>query len=250
MKVLITSDIHLEFGARKIDFSGCDLVILAGDIHIGKKGIQWLMSEVNEIPVIYVLGNHEYYKNSYPKLLNGIRKIAQGSNIYVLERDTLNMCGVCFHGTTLWTDFELFGDPRIAGFECQQRMNDYKYIRRDPSYSRMRSIDIYHIHKESLDWLSKSLKESKTSINVVVTHHAPSLKSINEKYRNEIVSAAYCSNLDNFILERKPDLWIHGHIHETLDYYIGQTRIICNPLGYPGENVNGYTDKLMLEIGN
>ncbi len=250
MKILIISDIHLEFGVREIDFSGCDLVVMAGDIHVGEKGVQWLIEKISEIPVIYVLGNHEYYKNTYPKLLDNIRNIAHGSNIYILENKTVSINGICFHGTTLWTDFELFGNPRIAGYECQQRMNDYKYIRRDPSYSRMRSIDTYHIHKESLGWLSKSLKNSKAATNIVVTHHAPSIKSVNEKYRNETISAAFVSNLDNFILEMNPDLWIHGHIHEAFDYFIGQTRVICNPMGYPGENVNGYTDKLILEIGS
>jgi Icc-related predicted phosphoesterase len=248
MKVLIISDIHLEFEARELDFSGCDLIVMAGDIHVGEKGVRWLIEKTNEIPVIYVLGNHEYYKNTYPKLLDNIRKIAQGTNIFVLENDTVNMSGVCFHGATLWTDFELFGNPRIAGYECQQRMNDYKYIRRYPSYSRMRSIDTYHIHKESLNWLSKSLKNSKATTNVVVTHHAPSIQSVNEKYRNETISTAFVSDLDNFIQEMKPQWWIHGHIHEAFDYSIGQTRVICNPMGYPGEDGNGYTDKLILEI--
>jgi len=114
-------------------------------------------------------------------------------------------------------------------------MNDYKMIRRDPSYSRLCSIDMHVMHNESLRWLEKSLSESTSKTNVVVTHHAPSIKSIPEKHRNDLVSAGYASNLESFIYKTKPDLRIHGHVNEAFDYCIGQTRVICNPKGYPGE---------------
>jgi Icc-related predicted phosphoesterase len=249
MRVQIISDIHLEFGPREFDFSKPDLLILAGDIGIGLRGFAWISERVKHIPVIYVLGNHEYYKSSYPKLLHKLKNSAQGTNIHVLENDSICIRGITFHGCTLWTNFELFGDPRVAGFECQQKMNDYKMIRRDPSYSRLRSIDTHIIHNESLKWLEKSLSESSSITNVVITHHAPSTKSVKEKYQNDLVSAAYASNLESFILRTKPDLWIHGHIHEGFDYFIGETRVVCNPKGYPGEISDGFKDDLILEIG-
>lgn len=127
-------------------------------------------------------------------------------------------------------------------------MNDYQFIRRDPSYSRLRSIDTHVMHNESIKWLEKNLSESKSKVNIVVTHHAPSIQSIPEKYRNDLVSAAYTSNLEDFILRIQPNLWIHGHIHEAFDYYIGPTRVICNPKGYPGENADGFKDNLIVEI--
>jgi Icc-related predicted phosphoesterase len=128
-------------------------------------------------------------------------------------------------------------------------MNDYKLIRRDPSYSKMRSIDTHIMHKESLKWLEKSLNESTTKTNVVITHHAPSIKSIPEKYQNELISAGFASNLEAFILKTKPNLWIHGHVHDAFDYYLGETRVICNPKGYPGEGVEGFRDGLVVEVG-
>lgn len=127
-------------------------------------------------------------------------------------------------------------------------MNDYQLIRKDPSYSRLRSIDIHVIHNESIKWLEKSLGKRNSKTNVVITHHVPRINSINEKYRNDLISAGYASNLECFIQRTKPDLWIHGHVNEAFDYCIGQTRIICNPKGYPGEVVNGFRDNLMVEI--
>lgn len=105
-------------------------------------------------------------------------------------------------------------------------MNDYKLIRRDPSYSKLRSVDTYKIHKISINWLERSLESSSTKQNMVITHHAPSIKSIPLKFRDDIVSAAYASNLESIILQYRPDYWIHGHIHEPSDYTIGNTNII------------------------
>jgi hypothetical protein len=36
-------------------------VILADDIHIGQKGIDWAKANFQDKPLIYVFGNHEYY---------------------------------------------------------------------------------------------------------------------------------------------------------------------------------------------
>ena len=92
------------------------------------------------------------------------------------------------------------------------------------------------------------MSESTSKTNVLVTHHAPSIQFIPEKFRNELVSAGYASNLESFIHKTKPDLWIHGHVHEAFDYCIGQTRIINNPKGYPGEIVNGFREDLIIKI--
>jgi Icc-related predicted phosphoesterase len=248
MRAQILSDLHIEFGKFDFDFSNIDLLVLAGDVHTGDKGFSWIADKVKTIPVLYVLGNHEYYRNSYPKLLFKLRDKSKGTNIHVLEKETIIIDGVSFHGLTLWTDFELFGNPEIAGYECQKRMNDYQMIRIDPSYSRLRSIDTHIMHYESLRWLEKSLENSKTKTNMVISHHAPSMKSISDEFRADILSSAFASNLEDFILKYQPDVWIHGHVHHSFDYWIGKTRVICNPKGYPDEAYNGYNPKLTIEI--
>jgi Icc-related predicted phosphoesterase len=248
MRVQIASDLHLEFGGSELDFSNVDLVVLAGDINIGEKGFLWIKEKIKHIPVLYVLGNHEYYRNSYPKLLNKLLESSLGSNIHVLEKSSVDIDGIRFHGTTLWTSFELFGDPKISGPICQQKMNDYKLIRLDPSYSKLRSIDTHLFHYRSLKWLKESLLTSQAKKNIIVTHHAPSARSIPEKYKNDIISAAYASDLENFIIETKPDIWIHGHVHEPFDYFIHKTRIICNPHGYIQDPYNGFNSKLVIEV--
>jgi Icc-related predicted phosphoesterase len=248
MKIQIISDLHQEFGFMDISFEGADLVILAGDINLGTKGIEWIKSTITDFPVIYVLGNHEYYKGSYPKTLNVIRNSASDTNVHVLENKAVTIEDVTFHGATLWTDFALMGDSRLNGSICQGKMNDYKMIRRDPSYSKLRSIDTYVIHQQSLKWLQSSLESSTTEKNIVVTHHAPSSRSIPEEYKDDIVSSAYASNLEPVILQYQPQFWIHGHIHVPIKYEIGDTKVICNPHGYMNEPYNGFDKKLMIEI--
>lgn len=248
MKVQILSDLHLEFGSTSLSFENADLIILAGDTHLGIKGIEWCKKYIPNKKVIYLLGNHEYYKGSYPKTLFKIREAALNSHITVLENDFVDIEGIRFHGSTLWTDFSIFGDPMKYGAICQSQMNDYKYIKRDPSYSKMRTVDIYRIHNKSFAWLEQSLKDSVGLKNIVITHHAPSIKSVPKEFISNPVTAAYASNLEDFILEHQPMYWIHGHIHTPCQYKIGNTEVICNPHGYTDEKGNGFIKELIIQV--
>ncbi|MCE3076288.1 metallophosphoesterase [Chryseobacterium gwangjuense] len=248
MKIQIISDLHQEFGYTDLSFDNADVVVLAGDVNLGTKGIEWIKTNIPDKPVIYVLGNHEYYKGSYPKTLHKIKDAGQDSNVFVLENSFVDIEGIRFHGTTLWTDFSIFGNPIEYGMICQSVMNDYKKIKRDPSYSKMRTVDVFKIHQLSKLWLQESLEESKEMKNIVVTHHAPSIHSVPEQYKNDPVTSAYASNLEDLIQEYQPLYWIHGHIHTPSDYEIGNTKIICNPHGYIDEKYNGYEKELIIEI--
>ncbi|SHL29057.1 metallophosphoesterase family protein [Chryseobacterium contaminans] len=131
---------------------------------------------------------------------------------------------------------------------CQPKMNDYKKITRDPSYSKLRTIDTFKIHQLSKVWLQASLEVSKGLKNIVVTHHAPSIQSVPEHYKEDPLTSAYASNLEDMITEHQPLYWIHGHIHSPSRYKIGKTEIICNPHGYIDEKYNGYEKELIIEI--
>src|SRR5687768_157887 len=119
MRVQVISDLHQEFGFMDLSFHETDLIIFAGDINLGVTGIEWIKSTITNIPVIYVMGNHEYYRGSYPKTLNKVIELAVGTNVHVLENKAVTIDGITFHGATLWTNFELLGDPKINGSTCQ-----------------------------------------------------------------------------------------------------------------------------------
>ncbi|MBT1690515.1 metallophosphoesterase [Dawidia soli] len=248
MKIQVASDLHQEFGKAEISLQNVDVVILAGDVNLGTKGIEWIKEAIPHVPVIYVLGNHEYYKGTYPKTFRKIMEAAADTNVHVLENAAVVIDDVTFHGATLWTDFELLGNGRANGMICQGRMNDYKMIRREPSYSKLRSVDTYVIHKASLRWLQASLEASATKRNVVVTHHAPSIQSVSTESREDVLSSAYASNLEPFILRHQPDYWIHGHIHTPTRYQVGATTVLSNPHGYIGDPYKGFDPGLIIEI--
>ncbi|WP_443943940.1 metallophosphoesterase [Pedobacter sp. AW1-32] len=248
MRIQIISDLHQEFGITNLNFENADLIILAGDVNLGTTGIKWIKDYIADKPVIYVLGNHEYYKGTYPKTLHKIISASRNSNVIVLENSRFNFGGVRFHGATMWTDFSLFGNPIQYGMICQDKMNDYRKIRRDPSYSKLRTIDTYKIHQISKLWLQESLAESTGYHNIVITHHAPSIKSVPDVYKTDPVTSAYASNLEEIIYKYKPQYWIHGHIHTPCRYNLGETEIICNPHGYINEKYNGYNKNLIIEI--
>ncbi len=107
MKIQIISDLHQEFGKTELYFDNADVIVLAGDVNLGTKGIEWIKEVISDKPVIYVLGNHEYYKGSYPKTLNKIKSTTEDSNVFVLENSYVDIGDVRFHGATLWTDFSI-----------------------------------------------------------------------------------------------------------------------------------------------
>lgn len=248
MKLHILSDLHIEFESFNPTFIDTDIIILAGDIHVGKKGVEWALTNFPDKPVIYILGNHEYYGKAFPKHINDLKQLAHGTNIHLLENDSFVLDGVKFIGCTFWTDFKLFGDPRIAGYQATQTMNDYRKIRVSPQYRKLRSLDTTFIHSKSLRWLEEELKNSKDSKVVVITHHAPSKRSLPGSDQDDILSAAYASHLDRFVEDSCAVLWIHGHIHTQQDYLIGSTRVICNPRGYPDKRNNRFVPNLVIEL--
>ena len=248
MRIQILSDLHSEFEEFNPPNTNADVIVLAGDINIGSKGLEWTMDRFPATQVIYVLGNHEYYRNAIPKLTQKLKSLAKGSNVHILENDHIVIDRVSFLGCTLWTDFELFGDPRIAGYEAANVMMDYKKIRVNPEYRKLRSRDTASFHYKSRKWLRQTLEENDLEQRIIITHHAPSGRSMPEKYREDLISAAYVSDLEDLVRSSQASLWIHGHLHNSSDYMIANTRVLCNPKGYPDELNEEFVADLVVEI--
>lgn len=248
MKIQLLSDLHIEFADWAYQAADADVVVLAGDIHVGDRGVKWALEQITDKPVIYVLGNHEYYRKTYPKLVNNLKEITKDTHVHVLENDVITIAGINFFGATLWTDFELFGDPRIAGHHCMQLMSDFKKIRRMPSYSKIRSIDLAVIHKKSKNWLQEQFETFAGQKNVVISHHGPTKLSLPQQRREELTSAAYVSDLTDFINQHKPLAWLHGHVHHASDYMVGDCRVVVNPKGYPNKPCPGFDPTLCIDV--
>jgi predicted phosphodiesterase len=239
MKLHVLSDLHLEFADFDIPPTGADAVILAGDIHVGDQGVRWALKALPDTPVIYVPGNHEYYDHNLPELSGQLKRETEGTRVHVLDNDSAVIGGVRFLGCTLWSDFHLYGNAALAGFRAQQSLADYRAIWFNPESRPLHPADTAALHDESRAWLAEQLAGTERP-TVVVTHHAPATPSIAERFRDEPLNPAFVSNLDAMVADSGAALWVHGHTHDAFDYRLGDTRVVCNPRGYPKENVAGF----------
>lgn len=239
MKVRIFSDLHLEHSDRHPPFvppqADADVVILAGDIHNGTAAIDWAEQTFPGKTVLYVPGNHEYYDGDYFEVAAALHARSAGSNVRVLDNDGLVVDGVRFLGSTLWTDFELFGEQTLvqAIEESLRYVVDFRAIRygTDGLFTPEHSLVQ---HRKAKAWLEEKLAEPFSGKTVVITHHAPHPGSVHPKWGASLTSAAFVSDLTP--LMGPAALWIHGHTHDGFDFRVNGTRIVANPMGYRTSN--------------
>jgi hypothetical protein len=248
MRLRVLSDLHLEFGMADVPAADADVVVLAGDIHLGREGRRWARRHFPETPVVYVLGNHEYYRHSLPGLTELLQRECDGSHIHLLENARVDIEGFTFLGCTLWTDFQLGADPEGAMRRAESEMNDYSMIRLGATRLPLRASDTLGLHTASVSWLRSQLAACNPARTIVVTHHSPSPHSEAPYHTTSPLKAAFASNLDPLIGESRVRLWVHGHTHFNVDYNLGSTRVLTNQRGYPDQPCGGFDPRLVIEI--
>jgi predicted phosphodiesterase len=248
MKIRVLSDLHLEFqdwNPPKVD---ADVVVLAGDIHVGVKGVEWARRRFPSTPIVYVAGNHEFYGEHLQDMTQELLLEGQRLGVHVLDGESIVMGGVRFLGATLWTDFALEGaDPSSIdrAMACAQYgMYDYHVIRCGDD-RKFRPTDARAIHLEQVRWLQSQLADDFVGATVVVTHHLPHRQSIHPKYKTSDLNAGFASDLSN-LMGPTVSLWIHGHTHESFNYVVNNTRIVCNPRGYAPMELNEAFDPVLV----
>lgn len=252
MKIHVLSDLHLEFSNYQPsdEADQADVIVLAGDIWTKDHGIYWARATWPNHEIVYVAGNHEFYNADRRNVLARLREASQETGVHFLENDEVVLDGVRFLGCTLWTDFELYGieQKRMAMSAVGIALNDFRLI--SDSGTPFTTQDSLNLHEASRQWLRGRLNQPHDGKTVVVTHHAPSWNSVVPRFADDIVSTGFASRLED--LMGVANLWIHGHMHDSLDYEIKGTRVICNPRGYssnnrPVENAN-FNPRLMLDL--
>lgn len=246
MKILLYSDLHLEsrhFAPPHQAVQDANVIVLAGDIHEGTTGIKLVRRMFPGKQIVYVAGNHEFYGQRWEKNIDALRTAAQGLDIHFLENEAVVIDGTRFLGCTLWADLDLFGPEKTEAVEREiiQYMTDFSEIRvADPSTKLGRRFispnDVRARHAASRAWLAAELHKGNPDQTVVVTHHAPSERSVSEEHMADLCSAMYATRMP-LDLVTGAGLWIHGHMHESRDYLVEHagrsTRVVCNPRGYP-----------------
>jgi predicted phosphodiesterase len=249
MRLQILSDLHLEFGDWAPPDVQPDLVILAGDIHSKQHGVVWAKKHF-KCPVVYVLGNHEFYGNNLERAPRKLKEKAADSNVHILKNEAFILGDVRILGTTLWTDYRLTGNQPLAEWDASQKMSDFKHIRTS-TYRKIRPTDILKEHLNAKSFLEEALDMPFNGRTVVVTHHAPTALSIHPRFKEDgtHLSSAYASHLERLMGGDRAALWVHGHTHDNFDYDVYGTRVVCNPRGYAPKHFNpGFNPEFTVEV--
>jgi len=268
--VTIVSDLHLEFGGITItNPQKADVLILSGDIMIADKISATEVKTADRYihtqrykeffdrvslefkHVVYVAGNHEFYGGKWNKSLDDIREfLVNYPNVYFLEGEMIELDDVVYMGGTLWTDMNK-GDP-LTLHSTRDLMTDFSIIRNDVlGYRKLSPADTVIRHRKTLQYFKFIAQEHKDKKIVMVGHHAPHQKSISPRYADQfLMNGAYASDLSEFILDHPQiKLVTHGHMHNSTDYMIGDTRVICNPRGYTPDDLNNeFNEYLTVEV--
>ena len=259
MRLWAFSDLHQEHvsntwdPAAHVPAGGFDAVVIAGDVHVPLvRSLEWIGERFHGVPVVYVPGNHDFWwdrgEDRYTlsdQIARG-RAVADRLGIRLLMDDAVTIGGFHFIGCTLWTDFRHGAFSLLHGLRSaggRDGMNDYRRIRTGPSSRhRIEPEDVLRLHRASRPYLAAiPLPPERT---VVVTHHAPSPRSLGPPGH---LDWCYASNLEGLIADRRPALWVHGHVHRHSDYVFHETRVVCNARGH-GEKDTGFVPDLVIEV--
>jgi hypothetical protein len=193
--------------------------------------------------VIYIVGNHEHYNGDFQQTIPHLKRSFEYlDNLHILDKEIVTIDDVTFIGGTLWTDMNK-EDPSTM-ISISGMMNDFIKVSNGkldnnsnkPYYriNRLKPDDVVVDHKSMLEYIRIIIEGKYDQKFVVVGHHAPSKLSTKPRYQDDyLMNGAYSSDLSEFILDHPQiKMWTHGHTHDTFDYLVGSTRVVCNPRGY------------------
>lgn len=223
--------------------------------------IQHCCNEFND--VIMICGNHESYNGNISESYQILKsRYKKHGNLHILDNEKVIINGVTFLGGTMWSDCNQ-GDKDTL-MALRYGMNDFKIITNsnnkeiinDPIYGERMIAGVFTPENawgkflKFVSFLEANTFDKDEKI-VVVSHHAPSFKSVHPKYRGDFhLNGGYCSDLEDFIRDREQiKVWICGHVHHKHEYYIKNTKVVCNPRGYiNNESIANYFTIQTVEI--
>jgi Icc-related predicted phosphoesterase len=122
-------------------------------------------------------------------------------------------------------------------------MHDFQRVHLDEQrQSLFTPLDAANLFQRSAAWLESRLRAHWPGPTVVITHHAPSERSVDPRFEGSPLNACFASHLDRLLHQDLACTWIHGHVHHSLDYRADGTRVVCNPRGYARDGCNENPD--------
>ena len=253
MKIQYASDLHLEFEdntqyfiSNPLKVTG-DILILAGDIHVfGEPNFMnnpfWDWASKNYKQVIIAYGNHEFHRTCDLSTMKNGHKYKIRDNVYYYYNCVITIEDVDIIVSTLWS--YIYEENK---FICQSGVNDFYVIKYN---GNLLTPEIFNNeHKKCLDFIKKSMNESKAKTKIIVTHYVPSDLLNAEEFKDSTINNAFTVDLTDYIKKCGAKYWIFGHSHRNINKKIGETNCICNQFGYllSGEN-ECFIDDIFIEI--
>jgi len=257
MRCIYLSDLHLESQPFRGTLPGGDVLIVAGDLCHARcldparrdrysveqrdRARRFVDLATSRFPhVLMVAGNHEHYDGILEETVPCLRAGLPG--VTVLDDEAVEVDGVRFIGTTLWSDFE--GGSQDGLDRVRRRMGEFFFVKRRTAtaegtvaLARFQPEHALALHRRSLAALRLQLDRAPARPTVVVSHHAPSLQGLNPRHAGNGLDGAYASNLDDLLSTlRNVPVWVHGHTHIRRVYRIGETEVRANCRGFEGKD--------------
>jgi len=241
-KIALISDLHNELyreeGRPVPDIqlkTEVDVLVLAGNIDIQEHGARYAIEQGQKlgVPVVYVLGNHEFYGRPDRPLIDKVREQTLGTDVTILDADSVTIADTRFIGATLWTDMALLGTSRKNQLLSYAALNvkDYDKIRgvHKPVTQVFTPTHACVWHDQDKAFIEAELKKDDDEKKVVISHHAPSAQCLASSEQDDLLSACRASHLDWMIEKYQPEAWLYGHIDYPNQVQVGKTTVINNP---------------------
>jgi predicted phosphodiesterase len=237
MKVKILSDLHVEFHKFDYEYGGEDLVVLAGDIATHNRH-ECLLDKI-KVPTVFVLGNHELYFGSMEGCAYYFTEQEETrDNFYWLHNTWKVIDNVAIFGGMMCTDFSYDNNLGLGKSVAQDFINDFHF-----SWTTLDHLEEFELFKNRLECFLRATEGMK---RIVISHFMPHPAAIGPQYKGSALNSYFCRDMREYM--GWEGLWIYGHTHTGSDFMEGDTRVISNPRGYPGERREPYNSQLIVEI--
>ena len=242
MKIQYVSDLHLELSGNSkyikenpLPITG-DILLIAGDsAYYGTPDYTklkfWKWASENYKQVIVCMGNHEFYAYQDVSLIKDGFDLEIQPNVHVYYNSVINIEGIDIIVSTLWGHIPENQIPYV-----EWGVNDFRRIKWGEN--RLSGEHFNELNQSCIDFIKKSVSETKNSLKIVLTHHLPSPLLVDERFKGSNLNGAFMCDLTNYIANSNIDYWIYGHSHCNIDYQIGNTRLLSNQMGYVAYNEN------------
>jgi Icc-related predicted phosphoesterase len=237
------------------------ILVIAGDLwaenrpfnrrHLQPSWISLISARFHSVVIVF--GNHDYWDGFLDTMVPKAKQLIvdQGlTNVHILENESVVIGNIKFLGGTLWTDLNK-GNP-ITKITAVRSMNDFRFIRNYGNMCKISANDVIACFEKTKAYIAKSARRDNQDQKViVVTHHAPSYQSVHDVYKHDVeMNYAYYTDLDEMMYadDFQADYWLHGHMHNSFEYNINNTTVVCNPLGYSRSENKNFEDLKFLEI--